>query len=221
VQLHSPQKQTLHTKRVMPSKVETDKGSEGPHIVSDNVSESNLGVNPALQTDPDTFTYNCNICGFAASLLLSVLYPLQIATGNNSLQVFTGLLYIPYCAPDFPTFGKDGPKWFDIFNDFLVVATIGKGMVDVLGGIEQEKLKSWNDDVSPILDCIANITWEIPTIGALVDSHTPKDGVNFLGNTLFNMGGWFAPFKFAYKPLVVGLCTAGYGTCMFSQNYMT
>jgi hypothetical protein len=82
--------------------------------------------------------------------------------------------------------------------------------------------------VSPVIDCITGIVWEVPAIGAICYKENQNlDGIfNFFGNTFFNFTGLLAP-DLAYNTkdeawiafaLEYTFCNGAYGILSLAQS---
>jgi len=79
------------------------------------------------------------------------------------------------------------------------------------------------------VDCAFNTIWEVPVIGYLIDSKKGKSDItNFIGNTLFDLGGILAPvpstakdgYTKGFAVAAISLSTLGYGICMFTTTFL-
>lgn len=177
-----------------------------------------LGSAPSGFNDILTFTSNC--AALVGSVLLTIFQTMK-AKGDTTAKTawLCGVSYIPYVMPDIANaiVKKGSGEWYDIMNEIMTGIALLKAGADISGykkdynlvpgednmGFIDEvpKYQAWGN-VSPLADAIINIIWQIPVVGGFIggvnwsDGFT-KDNINtllqFIGNTAFDGGGWFAP----------------------------
>lgn len=132
------------------------------------------------------------------------------------IAALLGVSYLAYVAPDiFGTIQQDqNLKWWAIMNTIVASFMVVKVGVDVGSTFipmdaanfvptetDPGRQAFWDGKLSPALDAVGNIIWEIPVIGAIVDpdNHNAAGGLSFVGNTAFDATGPLSPVLAAAK----------------------
>jgi len=113
--------------------------------------------------------------------------------------VINGLSYLLYVAPDIMGQIPDvqDKKWWAITNETIAGLMIVKSLVDMGVGVTDKNSsaqKIW-DPVSPWVDCVGNILWQVPTSAAVFDAENNNvPGIlSFFGDTCFDCNGAMSP----------------------------
>ncbi len=196
---------------------------------------------PARDTAPSHSVNNilvltAGIASTVGALVLCVFSPLkQKFPAIKPFPVINGLAYLLYVAPDVMGQIPDlqNKKWWAITNQIICDLMVIKTMVDMgvaltpVGSAAQE---AWNP-VSPWLDFVGNILWQVPTTAAPFDpeNYGTAGMLGYWGGTCFDCNGILSPaLADDSEPVSWGILVAiaiifnlGYGAMSCASSVLT
>jgi len=140
------------------------------------------------------------IMSAVGSVVVSVFGPLkQKYPEIKVFSVLNGLAYLYYVAPDIVGQIPDlqDRKWWAITNQAVADVMTVKAMVDMGVGLTATDSKAqtaWNP-LSPWVDFVGNIVWQVPTTAALFDAENQNTAgiLEYFGGTCFDGNGVLSP----------------------------
>jgi hypothetical protein len=121
---------------------------------------------------------------------------------NKVMTVFNSACYMAYVYPDVLTLiaTHNDNTWYVKMNNICTGMAVGKALVDGTSAI-------WGGDIwsaiSPILDMVLNIVWQVPTTAQFIEqvenqkSALVNEIVAMIGGTAFDVSGMLAPTLWA------------------------
>jgi hypothetical protein len=131
-------------------------------------------------------------------------------TANKIYSVFQCVGYMGYVLPDaisaVQTYSEgldDDNEWYVLNNNLCTVLAVVKAVVDASSAWWPSATGDpYGQKISPALDCILNIAWEVPTVFQLLhdmkehDKFVPADInaiIECIGGTYFDLSGIVSP----------------------------
>lgn len=170
------------------------------------------------------------------AVALMIFGPLKTKFPESAMiSSLAAVNYLPYVAPDIT--GSLSPlqekKWYAIMSAVCTGIGVLKLMPDV-GSFTKTKspwYDTWCATVSPWVDFVLNIIWQIPTTGAIFDSANQNLGglLAFCGGSGFDCSGMLAPIiaddeeplTWAVAVGFNGVFNLAYGACSVASYFET
>jgi hypothetical protein len=161
-------------------------------------------------------------------------------------SVANGIFYLFYVAPDIVGQIPDlqDKKWWAITNEVITDVMTVKALVDAGVGLMPKalegegapepqgasKLRSVWEPISPWVDYVGNIAWQVPTSAALCDPENQNlaGALSFGGGTCFDLSGVMAPLVandeepgWVIAATIVGALNLAYGGLSCASSVLT
>ena len=147
------------------------------------------------------FGLSAGIVAWAGAGVQSIVAPLKKKfPALPGLSPVNSVAYLLYVTPDLVGQIPDlqHKKWWAVFNnvvaDLMLIKTVSDACIDKSGAITQARKDSWNA-VSPWVDCVGNVIWEVPTTAAFVDPENRNTPglLAVVGGSAFDCNGILSP----------------------------